>query len=1099
MRKRGVILFAWLLSGTALALPPSAPTSQRSPASRPSIGAPEPWVLPAALPPEPEAAQGSATIELLLDTQTRFSGQGDTTYYASASKIASSQGLDDVALQINWDPSLETVTIHRYRILRDGHAIDLLGDGSKLSVVQRETRMESATLDGELTATLQPEDVRVGDIIDLAYSRTRHDPATAGRSEVIAGPKDGVTYGRYRSRILWPASKTMRWRVLPGIVQPKLIKSDAGSELVTDVSNTTSARPPQGAPERYRLVNAVEVTEFPDWATVSRTFAPLYARAEALGTDSPVKAEAARIAASTADPKTRTERALQLVQNEVRYLFLGMDDGGYVPASADLTWSRRFGDCKGKTVLLVALLREMGIEARAVLVNTQEGDYVAARLPVMGAFDHAVVEARIGGRSYWLDGTRLGDTQLSRLQIPNYRVGLPIVVAGTGLEPLVPQPLDQPSELVSLDLDASKGIDVPAPAIGEMRFRGETATDMRVDYAGLSKTDLDEALRKKWRTAYDFVTPTQVATRDDPATGDFLLTMIGTAKTNWSTQAGTRWYEIDRSRLGWMFDDVRDGQLNQDAPFAVDYPDWYASRETIKLPYDGKDFLFQGDPVDRSIGGLYAFHRTFAIDHGVMTMNADTHALAAELPAASAATVRAQLAELADASVFVRVPDDYVATEDDLAAIKGDKAASAQAYLHRGAVRFDRGETDASLADENAALALDDHLAGAHAVRALILANRGDVQADTAADRAIALDPKQWIAWRAKGLIALLPGRYTDAVKAFTAELALNPKDGRALAGRGSAQLGLRHFAEALADLDAALELDPTLKIRIAHAEALANLGRGDEALAEADRAVDAQPNDNDVRLGRSAIRMRFSHKDGALEDLAVVIARDPKPAYYTARARLWPGDDGANRAADIESALKLDPHWLLALEMRASDEIEAGRFPAAEADIAAVAKIKPDARDLNELRMQMAMKRGQTREALGFADAGVAAHPNEAGPLNERCWLKATMNISADTALADCEAAVKLAPTVAAYLDSRAFAKLRAGTLNDALADYDAALKLAPDQASSLFGRGIVHARLGEHHQAHDDLARAREISPGIDKRFAGYGVPIPVDATTP
>ena len=49
------------------------------------------------------------------------------------------------------------------------------------------------------------------------------------------------------------------------------------------------------------------------------------------------------------------------MQDKVRYVFLGMNTGGYVPADADVTWARRFGDCKGKTTLLLAVLHELGI------------------------------------------------------------------------------------------------------------------------------------------------------------------------------------------------------------------------------------------------------------------------------------------------------------------------------------------------------------------------------------------------------------------------------------------------------------------------------------------------------------------------------------------------------------------------------------------------------------------------------------------------------------------------------------------------------------------------------------------------------------------
>jgi tetratricopeptide (TPR) repeat protein len=1049
--------------------------------------------MPSDIPAAPAAAEGAATVDLLSDTQTRFTEDGDTSYFAVAYKIASSQGLGDGSLQINWDPALETLTLHRYRILRDGKALDLLGDGTKLSVIQRETNMENAILDGELTVAMQPDDLRVGDIIDLAYTRTRRDPAMGGRSELLTGPRDGNPYGRFRVRMIWPADKNLHWRAFPGLIQPKVSRSSSGSELVADLSNVLPPRPPQGAPSRFKMVNAVEITEFPDWASVSEAFLPLYLSASKLGADSAVSEQARRIAALTADPKRRAELALALVEDQIRYLFLAMDDGGYVPAAADVTWSRRFGDCKAKTVLLVALLRELGIEARPVLVNTDQGDFVAARLPMMRAFDHVIVEARIAGRSYWMDGTRQGDTDLDRLETPPYSVGLPVAAGVKALVPLIPEPLTVPSETISMSLDATSGIDVPAPAQGEMRFRGQSATDMRIKYAGLSAADREDELRKLWRKDYDFVSPTVVGSMVDEHTGDFVLTMTGTAKMDWFGDAGTRWYELDRARLGWKLDTVRDGELNRDAPFAFDYPDYWESRETIKLPRDGTGFRLQGGSVDKAVGGLYAFHRRVGIEGNVLTMEASTRALAAELPASKAEQTRSEMAALAATGIYVRVPDDYLATDADIEALQSDKAAAAKALFRRGALQFDRGALDASLADESAALVLDSTIAGAHAIRALALATKGDAAANAAADRALALDSKQWLAWRAKGVIALNQQRWTDAEAALSTELTINDKDERAFVGRGTARLVLGRSAEALSDFDAALAISPALPIHILRAAVLSNLGRVEEALAEADRGVEAQPLDAKVRLSRAELLINLGKRDEAIKDLDVLIGQAPKADYYAKRADLWPSTDRAKRIADIEAALRLNPRSVTALGMRASDAIETGNFAAVEVDAAAIEKIERDSRVPNILRVRLLQKQGRSRDALRIVDAEVAKHPADATTLNERCWMKATLDLDIATALADCDAALKLEPNRADILDSRAFTKMRLGAIDGAIADYDAALKLAPRLPASLYGRAIARARKGDYAAARIDLAEARKLSPDIDKRFAEYGIQVP------
>jgi transglutaminase-like putative cysteine protease len=150
----------------------------------------------------------------------------------------------------------------------------------------------------------------------------------------------------------------------PGLDAPKLIHAGGQTELVEDLANARAPIPPSGAPPRFKYIGRLEVTQFANWSQVSQVMAPLFQRSEVLAADSPLKLEIAKISAASPSPKVRAALALALVQTKVRYEFVGLNDGGYVPATADQTWSRRYGDCKGKTALLLALLHGLGIEGR---------------------------------------------------------------------------------------------------------------------------------------------------------------------------------------------------------------------------------------------------------------------------------------------------------------------------------------------------------------------------------------------------------------------------------------------------------------------------------------------------------------------------------------------------------------------------------------------------------------------------------------------------------------------------------------------------------------------------------------------------------------
>jgi tetratricopeptide (TPR) repeat protein len=474
-------------------------------------------------------------------------------------------------------------------------------------------------------------------------------------------------------------------------------------------------------------------------------------------------------------------------------------------------------------------------------------------------------------------------------------------------------------------------------------------------------------------------------------------------------------------------------------------------------------------------------------------MESSTRAIAPELPASKAEQTRSEMSALANGGVYVRVPDTYMATAGDIAALQGNKKALVQALLHRGAVHFDRHELAESVADEDAVIAFDPANATAHAIRALSLAVQGDAKAVEAADHALTLDNKQALAWRAKGVIAVQQKRYADADAAFSKQLELDPKDVQALAARASVRLIYGRYAGSLADADAALALSPGLNLRMVRAGALEGVGRNEDALAEADRAIEGDPDNPIYRRARAELRKQLGKRELAIEDYDALIKLSPKADYYIARAELWPASDQAKRSADIDAALRLDAHSNKALAYRASVAIDAGRFDSAQADIATLEKADRDSQLVYELRLKLLEKQGRSREALQLVDTYVAKHPNDAQALNERCWTKATLNIQIETALADCNASLRLKPDSPATLDSRAFAKLKLGATDAAIADYDAALKLAPQLPASLYGRAIAKARKGDEQGARADIAEARKLAPEIDKRFADFGLTLP------
>jgi hypothetical protein len=83
-------------------------------------------------------------------------------------------------------------------------------------------------------------------------------------------------------------------------------------------------------------------------------------------------------------------------------------DGGVVPRSLKEIETSRFGDCKDLSALLTAMLRALKIDARVALVRRGAMDWLEEptyELPSLGYFNHAIVRAKVGEKTYGLDPT----------------------------------------------------------------------------------------------------------------------------------------------------------------------------------------------------------------------------------------------------------------------------------------------------------------------------------------------------------------------------------------------------------------------------------------------------------------------------------------------------------------------------------------------------------------------------------------------------------------------------------------------------------------------------------------------------------------------
>ncbi len=455
--------------GAAVAQAPTKPSLKlvARPTAHPTIPAgagyrfgPMPaWVkpLPAATATEARAAAPGAKArrEPLVDVQVQLSPKSATaTYIHLQHEALDTSTLREVSEpQISFNPAYQQLVIHQLAVLRNGERLDRL-KGARIELMRREQQLERQLIDGVRTALVVLSDVRVGDVVDVAYTLEGENPIFEGRYSALLQLASDAPVERLHLRIEAPAGRRLNVKTLASEVVPERFE-EGGRQVVRVLRERVPAVPDEAnTPPWFKVYPVLQVSEYGSWAEVDQWARALFAvEAQATG----IADKAAELKAQGGTPEQQVAAALRFVQDEVRYFSASLGESSHRPKPAGKTLAERLGDCKDKTLLLNSLLGAMGFDAKPALVSMARNRGIANYLPSHDQFDHVISRVTIGDAVYFLDPTMNGQGY-SLEKRGYYRYGAALVVGQgeTGPQPVVPPAFAQDALAFRQDWDFSQ-------------------------------------------------------------------------------------------------------------------------------------------------------------------------------------------------------------------------------------------------------------------------------------------------------------------------------------------------------------------------------------------------------------------------------------------------------------------------------------------------------------------------------------------------------------------------------------------------------------------------------------------------------------------
>jgi transglutaminase-like putative cysteine protease len=354
----------------------------------------------------PADPTGSGAVVLLDRRVVRVHKNGlSRTFAQRVVQVLTERGAEEnKEFAVHYTPGREEVDIRQARVFRRGAR----GELTVLEATDRSDEDLSEPWYGlyydNRAEVVRFEGLRPGDAVEIQYlvDDVGSDNQMADYFGDLQFIGETIPKRRWDYTLIAPVSRPIYSNV-PRLPRLERQESVEGTDRVyrfaaRDVEKIDAepAMPGVGETSPY-----LHVSTYASWNDVGAWYWHLVE--ESLAADDEVRKTARGLVKRGMPEADRARAVYDFVVKATRYVGLEFGIHGYKPYKVTQVLARRFGDCKDKAALTIALLREVGVPAELVLVRTRRGGHLDAQPASLAIFDHAIVY--IPKLDRYLDGT----------------------------------------------------------------------------------------------------------------------------------------------------------------------------------------------------------------------------------------------------------------------------------------------------------------------------------------------------------------------------------------------------------------------------------------------------------------------------------------------------------------------------------------------------------------------------------------------------------------------------------------------------------------------------------------------------------------------
>jgi cellulose synthase operon protein C len=213
--------------------------------------------------------------------------------------------------------------------------------------------------------------------------------------------------------ILWAALVPWQYRTYPveKQIEPDVDKNQITGYSFSDPITYTWARskipafkPEEMMPPAKIVIPHIRfaLSSWEGWKGIAEWYYENYFKSQLVITDS-IKSLVHQLTDSSKSDNDKIKSIYNYVR-KIRYVEIQFGKSGLTPEFPQTVLSRKYGDCKDKAILFIALLKAAGINSMPVLVLTADDGFIDQKFPSWN-FNHMIVKVQDSTKNYWIDPT----------------------------------------------------------------------------------------------------------------------------------------------------------------------------------------------------------------------------------------------------------------------------------------------------------------------------------------------------------------------------------------------------------------------------------------------------------------------------------------------------------------------------------------------------------------------------------------------------------------------------------------------------------------------------------------------------------------------